>query len=135
MLHLAGEAWVCTAKDIVAASSRYAGNESCDQQLLLCICRIHKDATFTHDFFFLQGCVQLPASAEDAGDNAAAADLRDCFAPAVAHSDTIWQGCLDRCCLLTHILQPAVIRGHLPFTTCCIAKCQLFAVWLFFEGY
>ena len=45
---------------------------------------------------YVQGCVQLPESPADNDDNAAAADLRDCFAPAVAHSDTFWHGCLDR---------------------------------------
>ncbi|DBB01136.1 TPA: hypothetical protein ACH3X1_001027 [Trebouxia sp. C0004] len=43
----------------------------------------------------IQACVQLPVSSGQ-DDSSEVTDLRDCFAPAVAHSDMFWHGCFDR---------------------------------------
>ncbi|KAL0029310.1 hypothetical protein WJX79_009424 [Trebouxia sp. C0005] len=43
----------------------------------------------------VQACVHLPVSSGQ-DDSSGVADLRDCFAPAVAHSDIFWHGCFDR---------------------------------------
>ncbi|DBA96220.1 TPA: hypothetical protein ACH3X3_002417 [Trebouxia sp. C0006] len=43
----------------------------------------------------IQACVQLPVSSGQ-DDSNEVTDLRDCFAPAVAHSDMFWHGCFDR---------------------------------------
>ena len=105
----------------------------------------------------MQACVQLPLSSGQA-DSSETADLRDCFAPAVAHSDTFWHGCFDRyiacslhvfdsCCSCTtdplriacpmFLAQPLchdirqvqlLYRTNLPTLYCPDTLCSLFAL-------
>lgn len=96
-------------------------------QLRLACHSVHnRPSTRIHDC--MQACVQLPLSL-GAEDSSKAADLRDCFAPAVAHSDTFWHGCFDRCylqCRLTSCMfQSAVLHMlvHYTWYSCMHAVC------------
>lgn len=65
----------------------------------------------------VQACVQLPLSSEQMDESA---DLRDCFAPAVAHSDKFWHGCFDR--YSKACIQPCPLLAAVLFivTSCCL---------------